>query len=147
MIERHSFEFDRAIFNVIADADRRTLTLQFQHTTILERRSVGRILTAIRRRFGNGITSRLSRWKTGQASTLMLPGHGVSHPEYPDVLCFELKVKAGHEIELASPPSSISCVICRGISKHTARRSIATKCLRKCVNGRLVIRRQSQARY
>ncbi len=101
MTERHSFEFDRAIFNVIADADRRTITLQFQETTVLERRVVERILTAIRRRFGDGITSRFSRWTAGQGNPLLLPGRILSHPEYPDVLCFEIRVKPGDEVEAA----------------------------------------------
>jgi hypothetical protein len=101
MIDRHSFEFDRAIFNVIADAEERTITLQFQHTTILEGRAIERVLTAIRRRFGDGITGRLSRWKAGQSNSLLLPGRSVSHPEYPDVLCFEIKVKAGDGVEAA----------------------------------------------
>ena len=99
MIDRHSIEFDRAIFNVIADGDRRTITLQFQHTTILERRVIERILAAIRRRFGEGITSRLTRWRAGQSNPLLLPGHAISHPEYPDVLCFEMRVKAGEAVE------------------------------------------------
>ncbi len=101
MIERHSVEFDRAIFNVIADGDRRTITLQFQHTTILERRVIERILGGIRRRFGEGITSRLTRWTAGQSNPLLVPVRGLSHPEYPDVLCYEIKVKAGYGVEAA----------------------------------------------
>jgi hypothetical protein len=101
MIERHSIEFDRAIFNVIADSDRRTITLQFQHTTILERRVIERILAAIRRRFGEGIRSRLIRWRAGQSKPLLLPARGVTHPEYPDLLSYEIKVKADDGVEAA----------------------------------------------
>jgi hypothetical protein len=101
MTERHSVEFDRAIFNVIADGDRRTITLQFQHTTILDRRAIDRILTAIRGRFGEGITSRLTRWRAGQSNPLLLPVRGVTHPEYPDLVCYEIYVKAGDAVEAA----------------------------------------------
>ena len=99
MIERHSIEFGRVIFNVVSDADRRTMTLQFQSNSSRVRQSITRLLRAIERRFGDGIASRLRRWHSGQGNPLMLPAGTTRHPEYGDVLLFEIGVKPGVSME------------------------------------------------
>ena len=100
MIERHTIDFNRVSFNVISDADRQTITLQFDRIgSGLE--SIQRILRAVRRRFGEGIASRLSRWRTGQGNPFALPARIRPHPEYQDVLCFEIGVKRDARMEAA----------------------------------------------
>ncbi len=99
MIERHSIEFGRVIFNVVSDADRHTMTLQFQSNMSLVRQSVTRLLCAIEWRFGNGIASRLRRWHSGQGNPLILPAGTTTHPEYDDVLFYEIGVKPDVRME------------------------------------------------
>ena len=99
MIERHSIEFGRVIFNVVSDADQHTMTLQFQSNSSSVRQGITRLLRAIERRFGDGIARRLSRWHNGQGNPLMLPTGTTTHPEYDDVLFFEIGVKPGVRME------------------------------------------------
>ena len=96
MSERHTVDFARCSFNIVTDADRRTITLQFDHEAPrLGSRPISLILKAIRRRYGDGPIARLSRWKTGEANPFVLPSHSRSHPDHPDVLCYEMGVKGG----------------------------------------------------
>jgi hypothetical protein len=102
MAERHTVDFARCSFNVINDADRRTITVQFENPFPGPRvvpESVDRILKAIRQRFGGGIVGRLTRWSRGESNPLVLPQRGHAHPDNPDVLCFEIGVKDGARIE------------------------------------------------
>ena len=99
MIERHSIDFDWVIFNVVSDADRHTMTLQFESNSPLVRQGIRRILRAIEQRFGNGIASRLRRWHSGQGNPFVLPAGTTTHPEYGDVLFFEIGVKPGVRME------------------------------------------------
>ena len=101
MIERHSIEFDRVIFNVISDDDRRTIALQFEFIAAIERSAIQRVLSAMYWRFGNGVRSRLRRWIARQGNPFVLPASSTSHPDYPDVLCFEIAVKPGERVEAA----------------------------------------------
>lgn len=102
MPERHTIDFARCSFNIVTDADRRTITLQFENpfpgpTVVPE--SVDRILKDLRRRFGGGILGRLIRWSSGESDPLVLPRRGLPHPDNPDVLCFEIGVKDGAKVE------------------------------------------------
>jgi len=100
MSERHTVDFDRVSVNVISDAERGTITLQFDNAFGgLEQNK--RILKAIDSRYGVGVLSRLSRWITGTDSALVLRSHSRPHPENPDVLCLELGVKRGERMESA----------------------------------------------
>lgn len=104
MSERHSVDFVRASFNVVSDAEKRTITLQFDHSGfILHPISppVRLVLRAFERRYGAGILSRLNRWKTGETSELALPRQSNPHPENPDVFCFEIGVRPGVRMETA----------------------------------------------
>jgi hypothetical protein len=102
MPERHTVDFARCSFNIVTDADRRTITLQFENPFPGPRvvpESIDRILNALRRRFGGGILGRLNQWRSGESSPLVLPRRGHPHPDNPDVLRFEIGVKNGARIE------------------------------------------------
>jgi hypothetical protein len=100
MIERHTIDFARVSFNVISDADRGTITLQFAQAGG-GRESIRGILRAIQRRFGGGVVSRLNRWSTGESNAFVLPQGSKPHPDYPDVICFAIGVKPGARMEAA----------------------------------------------
>ena len=104
MAERHTVDFVPDSFNLISDGERRTITLQFERS--LEWRKpvpqpIGRILKAIKRRYGGGLMSRLHRWKHGERNPLVLPSRIEPHPENPDVLRFEIGVRPGETMESA----------------------------------------------
>jgi len=102
MSERHTVDFDQISFNVISDAERETITLQFDATSgTYGREQTKRIIQAITGRFGPGIRSRASRWLTGLGDPLALVRRSGTHPENPDVLCLELSVKRGVCVESA----------------------------------------------
>jgi hypothetical protein len=98
MIERHTIDFARVSFNIVSDADRGTITLQFAQTGG-RRESIQEILRAIHRRFGGGVMSRLNRWSTGESNSFVLPKCSKPHPDYPDVICFEIGVRPGARME------------------------------------------------
>jgi hypothetical protein len=100
MSERHSVEFDRVGFNVISDDVSRTLTLQFDaaHPSL---EPMQRILFAIRQKYGEGITSWLRRWRTGETNKLVPSARSKPHQTNPDVHCFDIGVKEGEAVEVA----------------------------------------------
>jgi hypothetical protein len=100
MSERHTVDFDRVSFNVISDAERETITLQFENV-LSGHAHIQQILKAIERRYGVGLFGRLRRWIVGTESALILRSHGRLHPENPDVLCLELGVRRGERMESA----------------------------------------------
>jgi hypothetical protein len=104
MAERHTVDFVRDSFNLVSDAERRTITLQFE--SYLDRRKpipqpIGRILKAIESRYGGGLMSRLTRWRRGESNPLVLPSRSQPHPDNPEVLCFEIGVRPGATMESA----------------------------------------------
>jgi hypothetical protein len=104
MPERHSVDFARGSFNVLSDAQARTITLQFERTRGGRDpidSTIRRVLKALDRRHGGGITSRLNRWMRGEGNPLVLPARPVPHPENPDVLCFEIGVRPGERMDSA----------------------------------------------
>jgi hypothetical protein len=130
MPERHTIDFARGSFNLVTDADRRTITLQFEDAfralpgrrhrrpslewRIMSLRfedafpggrvvseSIDRILKALRQRFGGGILGGLNRWSRRERNPLVLPRRGHPHLDNPDVLCFEIGVKDGAKVEAA----------------------------------------------
>jgi hypothetical protein len=100
MPERQSVEFERVVFNVISDEERGTITLQFSGAggRSRESREIEAILNAIEGRYAKGIRSRPSPEGLGSASPLVLPLRSKPHPEAPDVLCFEMRVKPGERM-------------------------------------------------
>jgi hypothetical protein len=100
MPEIHTVDFRRGSINIISNAERATITLQFAGDRDAVE-SVDRILKAIRRRYGDGLINRLSRWRTGEGSSFVLPLHSRPHPESPDILCFEIGVNRGGGLESA----------------------------------------------
>jgi hypothetical protein len=100
MIERHTIDFARVSFNIVSDADRATITLQFDQAGG-GRESIPGILRAIQRRFGGGVMSRLNRWSTGESNPFVLPQTSRPHPDYPDVICFAIGLKPGARMEAA----------------------------------------------
>jgi len=100
MPERHSVDFIRASFNIISDAERRTIALQFD-MVISVPGAVERIVSALYGRYGSGIRGRLNRWRKGERSPLVMPSRGKPHPENPDVIRFEIVVKQGERLESA----------------------------------------------
>ena len=101
MPERHTIEFDDIGVNILSDAERRTIILQFNSSDLFERHTVERILKAMRKRFGDGVWSRLNRWSSGESNPLALSPAATRHPENPEVTCFEVAVKAGAAMESA----------------------------------------------
>ena len=94
MIERHTIDFARVSFNVISDPDRGTITLQFDqagagrgfrsrdptsHSPTVWRRGLSRLRSLEHRR------TRVHS---------CCPERGHPHPDYPDVLCFEMQRQA-----------------------------------------------------
>jgi len=100
MPERHSIDFVRASVNIIADADKRTIALQYERSHGPPE-AMNAILGAISRKFGTGIINRLSQWMTGRSSPFVLPRAAKPHPETPDVLCFEIGVKQSEKMDAA----------------------------------------------
>jgi hypothetical protein len=100
MSERHTVDFDRVSFNVISDAERDSITLQFENV-LCGRASIQQILKTINREFGVGLFGRVRRWITGTDHSLVLRSHSKLHPENPDVVCVELGVQRGERMELA----------------------------------------------
>ena len=74
MIERHTIDFARVSFNVVSDADRGTITLQFDQAGG-GLGSIPGILRAIHQRFGGGVLSRIRRWKSGEISPFVVSRH------------------------------------------------------------------------
>src|SRR4051794_26784689 len=101
MPERHSVDFERVSFNIISDARRATITLQFPSEYGSELMDIRQILKSIMRRYGSGIRGRLGRWHSGAVSPLVVPSRSKPHPEDPDVLCFEMGVKPGERMDSA----------------------------------------------
>jgi hypothetical protein len=104
MSERHTIDFARASFNVVSDAERNTITLQFESSGGDQERvnpPIARVLKAIERRYGTGIASRLKRWRTGECNPLVLPSGSTPHPENSEVFCFEIGVEPGERLEFA----------------------------------------------
>jgi len=102
MSERHTVDFDRVSFNIISDAEQRTITLQFD--TPLWRREgdhVKRLLKAIGRRYGAGFKSRLGRWLAGERESLLVVKRSGPHAENAEIFCFELGVKRESKTEAA----------------------------------------------
>jgi hypothetical protein len=103
MSERHTVDFDRVSINVISDAERGTITLQFDNAFGGLSQN-NRILQAIDRRYGVGMLSRLRRWIAGLGDPPVLALRSGPHPENPDVSCLVLRVKrpVGMESALVS---------------------------------------------
>jgi hypothetical protein len=100
MPERHSIDFTRASVNIISDAERRTITLQYEKP-LGPPDAIKPILGAISKKFGTGIKDRVNRWKRGETSPFQLSGHAKPHPENPDVQCFEMNVSASERMDSA----------------------------------------------
>jgi hypothetical protein len=98
MTERHTIDFARVSFNIVSDADRGTITLQFDQAGGGDG-SIAGILRAIHQQFGDGIPCRIRRWISGERNPLVVSRRARPHPEYPDVLRFEISVKPGERIE------------------------------------------------
>lgn len=100
MSERHTIEFDQFGANILSDGERGTISLQFDASD--SRHEIHPVLDALSRRFGRGIRSRLRRWMTGQDDRLFLPASRVeTHPDNPDVIRVEMRVKEGVHIDSA----------------------------------------------
>jgi hypothetical protein len=104
MPERHSVDFDRVGFNVLTDAEARTITLQFEnpdgpHGEVPS--GMRPILDAIRRRYGAGVVRRLVRWAKKRDNPLAPDVRCEPHPDNPDVLCFRIGVTPGKRMESA----------------------------------------------
>jgi hypothetical protein len=100
MIERHTFEFNRFGVNVLSDAERAAISLQFD-TSGYGVEAIEPILKAVKRRFGRGIWGQLSRWMTGEGDLLLLISHGKPHPDNPDVIRVEMAIKDGERMDSA----------------------------------------------
>src|SRR6516165_10165011 len=91
MAERHTADFDRVSLNILSDAERGTITLQFDSP--IRRREfdhVKRLLKAITRRYGGSFRSRLRRRLAGEGRPLLVAGRSGPHPENADIFCLEL---------------------------------------------------------
>lgn len=100
MSERHTIEFDGFGANILSDGERGTISLQFDVSD--SRQAIRPMLNAIRRCFGHGIRSRLTRWMTGQGDPLLrLTSRDEPHPDNPDVIRVEMRVKEGVHIDSA----------------------------------------------
>jgi hypothetical protein len=100
MPEMHTVDFIRGSFNISSSAENATITLQFARD-VEGVELIGASLKAIRRRFGAGPIGRLSRWRTGECNPFLLPPRSQPHPHNPDVLCYEMRVKPGQQLESA----------------------------------------------
>jgi hypothetical protein len=103
--ERHSIDFNRVSVNIISDAQRRTITLQYEKWPGPPD-AIKAILGAISRKFGNAVGDRFRRWLLGENSPFVLAGRSKPHPENPDVHCFEMIVKEGETID-----SALACLL------------------------------------
>jgi hypothetical protein len=105
MPERHSIDFIRDSVNIISDADRRTITLQYEKT-LGPPDAMKPMLGAISRRFGTANRDRLGRWIRGEKSPFVVAGRSKPHPENPDVHCVEMIVKEGETMD-----SALACLL------------------------------------
>ncbi len=105
MPERHSVDFRQVSFNIISDAERGTITLQYPSarggSSDCEVMEIRQVLRSLKRRYGGGIGGRLGRWYSGMDSPFVLPSCSEPHPTNPDVLCFEIRVRQGERLESA----------------------------------------------
>jgi hypothetical protein len=99
-MEIHTIDLMKGSITIISDAEKGTITLQFDRVGDgLE--PVKRILKAIGRRYGDGVMGRLSRWRSGESNPFVLASQSKPHPSNPDVLCFEIRIKPGERLESA----------------------------------------------
>jgi hypothetical protein len=108
MAERHTIEFREMGVNILSDAERATITLQFDQSCGGGggRFAVDQTLKAIRGRFGDAVGSRLKRLCADEPNPLVLGSPGRTHPDYPDVVNLEIGVKPGVSMETA-----LSCLL------------------------------------
>lgn len=102
MSERHTADFDRVSFNILSDAERGTISLQFD-TPIWRHGGdqVKRLVSAIGRRYSGGWRSRFSRWIAGAGEPPLVVGPSGPHSENAEVYCLELGLKRGAKMESA----------------------------------------------
>jgi hypothetical protein len=100
MPEYHTIDFVRGSVNIVSDAERGIITLQFDPACD-GAEPIGLIWKAIETRFGGGIPSRLNRWCMGENNPLILPRGGKPHPENADVLCFPIGIEADVRMDAA----------------------------------------------
>ena len=100
MPEYHTVEFRRCSFNVISDAERRTLTLQFD-TLNTSHKAIQKLLEAIERRFGKR-TMRWFQWRrSDEGSPLLIRPGSSSRQVSPDVHRYEIGVRPGETMDSA----------------------------------------------
>jgi hypothetical protein len=102
MAERHTVDFDRISFNVLSDAERGTITLQFDSEIGRHQNDqLKRLLSVLRYRYGASFMSRLRRWSVRAPEPLLLVGSSGPHPENADILCLELRLNREARLESA----------------------------------------------
>src|SRR4051794_17811384 len=100
MPENHTVEFAQCSFNILSDGGRRTLTIQFDLWSG-SRQAVVKLLEALQRRFGEGVMSRLRRWRTDEYNPLVLPSGTEPYLADQDVLRYEIGVRQGETTDAA----------------------------------------------
>jgi hypothetical protein len=100
MSERHTLEMTDISFNIMSDAKRRTIVLQFDEE-VSDSQDIDDLVRAVDRRFGDRFWSRVSRWRSGSKNPFVLPRCENKHPEYPTVRRFEIAVKQGETFDHA----------------------------------------------
>jgi hypothetical protein len=107
MAERHTIDFNRFGVNILSDAERGTITLQFEGTIALQfegtiafqlDRDVKAIVKAVNGRFGGGVWN---RWVRGERDVLKITSSGMPHPENPEVTRVEMIVSRGELMDIA----------------------------------------------
>jgi hypothetical protein len=100
MPERHTVDFDRLGVNVLSDAERGTVVLQFDRASG-DAKTLAGVVKGVNGRFGGGAWRRWNRWVRGERDVLKIVSPAVPHPENPDVIRVEMAASPGVPMDVA----------------------------------------------